>query len=166
MSHLKPEMSKEKMNNVCSKYKALPDEYFREHVEEFIGPAKFAKAAPTFCLVADPSVRSPALCEPKVKIWELFSGSASLSNYVRSKQVSHLPPIDYRYGWNLADRNHQKLVLEALLTVGVSTLFASPNCAPWGANARSSPPEVRNAKRAEETITLQFLAVACFSRCC
>ena len=95
-------------------------------------------------------------------MWEWYSGSSSVSTYLRDHHVSHLPPIDYWYGWNLSKREHQVQLLDALLTVGVGTLFASPNCAPWGNNSRSMPKRYREEKRAEETPTLQFLAVACF----
>ena len=44
----------------------------------------------------------------------------------------------------------------------VKTLFASPNCAPWGNNSRCLPRDVKQQKREEETFTLRFLAAACF----
>ena len=52
-------------------------------------------------------------------------------------------------------------LLNCLLMQGVDCLFALPNCAPWGNNSRASSEEYREKKRAEETATLTFLAVAC-----
>ena len=74
---------------------------------------------------------------------------------------SHLPPLDYRYGWNLSKHQHEVIALDTLLGVGVSCLFAAPNCAPWGNNSRSAPEAQRTERRAYEIPTLQFLAVAC-----
>ena len=53
------------------------------------------------------------------------------------------------------------ILMNCLLTQGVDYLIASPNCAPWGNKSRASSEEFREKKRAEETITLTFLAVAC-----
>ena len=101
-----------------------------------------------------------ASVKPK-KLWEWYSGSSSLSGCLTQNDVPHFPPIDYRYGWNLSRREHQMTLLNCLLTQGVDCLFASPNCAPWGNNSRASSEEYREKKRAEETATLTFLAVAC-----
>ena len=66
-----------------------------------------------------------------VKMWEWYSGSAALSAYLDEFQISHLPPIDYRYGWNLSKYEHQQQLLDIQITVGVDTVFAAPNCSPW-----------------------------------
>ncbi len=97
-----------------------------------------------------------------VVLWEWYSGSASLSTFLKHEHVSHLPPLDYRYGWNLSNVIHQSIAIRCLLSIRVETLFASPNCAPWGNNSRCLPKDVKVRKREEETLTLTFLAAACF----
>ena len=173
LKHLRTTMSKEKLNNVSSKYRDLPEQYYGGVSDLFVTPEVFSRSGPSFIWVVRPGkmstwtdgtvkVKLDPSRKESAQMWEWFSGSASLSNYFKQEKISHLPPIGYRYGWNLSIREHQELLLDALLTVGVETLFASPNCAPWGNNSRSMSSDYREGKRAEETPTLQFLAVACF----
>jgi hypothetical protein len=116
--------------------------------EKFVTPEKFEQE------VLDTS-------ESK-KFWEWYSGSSSLSQYGKENNESHHPPIDYRYGWNLSLRAHQLILLFRLLVQPVDLLFASPNCAPWGQDSRATSEELRQKRRADETDTLTFLAIACF----
>ena len=163
LKHLKLDMARGKLANVTSKYRNLPDVYYGGDSCQFVTPEKLREASPSFQSVIANYVGSSTLDKPcKIKMWEWYCGSATLSSYLREQQISHLPPIDYRYGWNLSKREHQVLLLDAQLTVGVQALFASPNCAPWGSNSRSMNSEYRIAKREEENPTLLFLAVACF----
>ena len=77
---------------------------------------------------------------------------------------SHTTPpliIDYRYGWNLSKVAHQLQLFFSLLKFGTDCLFAAPNCAPWGNDSRAVSEAQRVERRASETSTLQFLAVAC-----
>ena len=148
LSHLRDDMNPKKLNNVCSKYRQLPESYYGGDSSKFVTPDTIN--------LDELSGDSPS------EMWEWYSGSASLSDHLREFKVTHLPPLDYRYGWNLSKRQHQMKALDALLTVGTKCLVASPNCAPWGNNSRSSPQDVRCAKREEEYSTLAFLAVACF----
>ena len=64
--------------------------------------------------------------------WELCAGSATLSARGRKTQLSHLPPIDYRWGHNLGKARDQLKILWPLLFVGTKSLFVSPGCSPWG----------------------------------
>ncbi len=95
-------------------------------------------------------------------MWEWYSGSSALSAHLKEEEVSHLPPIDYRYGWNLSKLDHQKKLIDTQITVGVDTIFAAPNCSPWGNNSRATPEPLRSERRELEQPTLLFLAVACF----
>ena len=148
LKHLSTYMSKPQLNNVCSKYRNLPDTYYGGDTELFVTPDKMKEEK------LDP-VSTKTL-------WEWYSGSSSLSQYLKEKKEPHHPPIDYRYGWNLSRKEHQLLLLDRLLTQKVECLFASPNCAPWGNNSRASSQEYRELKRGEETPTLTFSAIACF----
>ena len=98
-------------------------------------------------------------CSRRARVWELFSGSAALSARASREGIPHLPPIDFRYGWDLGRVRDQTLVLRTLLEHGVETLFAAPNCAPWGSQTRGLPGDVFAAKRKSEEPSLVFLAV-------
>ena len=150
LKHLLPDMQKPQFNNVCSKYKNLPDVYYGGDSSKTVTPEKLDKHL------------SGGKTAPCVKIWEWYSGSSSLSKNARMKEISHHPPIDYRHGWNLSKKEHQMMLLKCLLTQGTSCLFASPNCAPWGNDSRAVTEPKREERKEKETQTLTFLAVACF----
>ena len=95
-------------------------------------------------------------------IWELFAGSGKLSAMARRDGVSHLPPVDFRWGYDARRLQHQTKILFAFLVYGCEVLFASPNCTPWGANARQWSPAKRKEKRHAEGLTLRFLTMLCF----
>ena len=139
------------MSNVCTKYKHLPDTYYGGVTQDMVTPAKLREQLPPL------DVKSKS----QVKLWEWYSGSSSLSSKARETDTSHLPPIDYRYGWNISKIKHQALLLQAMLVIGVDCLFASPNCAAWGQDSRSVTESKRTERRAKETPTLIFLAFAC-----
>ena len=89
LKHLLTDMSKPQFNNVCSKYKKLPDVYYGGDVAQVVGPDKLEEH-----LSGDRSAST-------VKLWEWYSGSANLSKNAKDSVIPHHPPIDYRYGWNL-----------------------------------------------------------------
>jgi len=80
----------------------------------------------------------------------------------QGQEDSSPPPVDYRYGWNMSKGTQQKALMQGLIIASGSTLFVSPNCAPWGNQTRSLPSETLAAKRAEDILFLTFLCAACF----
>ena len=154
LKHLTADMSKEQLNNVCSKYKNLPDAYYGGDSAKFVTPDRLEGNL----VEASKQAGIPSTAG----LWEWYSGSSSLSKKAKKLEVRHHPPIDYRYGWNLSDVSHQLQLLRSLLTYGTDCLLASPNCAPWGNDSRSASEEQRSARRAHETSTLTFLTIACF----
>ena len=124
-------MSKGQFNNVCSKYKHLPDNYYGGDSQHVITPEKFAREHFREQAAEDELTFTIQLSVKK-QMWEWYCGSAALSTYFKHNNISHFPPIDYRYGWNISNSDHQLLLVKGMLSVGVDTLFASPNCAAWG----------------------------------
>ncbi len=130
-------MSKPKLSNVCSKYRNLPDTYYGGDTKQFVTPEKLEEETIDTFL--------------SKTFWEWYSGSSSLSQYGKEKKVSHHPPIDYRYGWNMSRRARQLILLFRPLIQPVDLLFASPNCAPWD-RTRGPPP--RNSGRRDAQMRL------------
>ena len=95
------------------------------------------------------------------EMWEWFAGSGRLSAAARASGVSHLPPLDYRWGVDLGEISTQIRVLWTFLVYGCEVLFAAPACTPWGANARGWPSDKRTAQRTHQRPALQFLAAVC-----
>ena len=158
LKHLLSDMQKPQFNNVCSKYRNLPDAYYGGDTAQFVSPDKLEDHLSLLSGNADVVTNDVV---PNVKIWEWYSGSSSLSKNSKQSEIPHHPPVDYRYGWNLSKSEHQLKLLSCLLTRGTDCLFASPNCAPWGNDSRAAPAQRREERRELETNTLTFLAVAC-----
>ena len=100
--------------------------------------------------------------KPMFQLWEWYSGSGALSKVAADTNVSHPPPVDYRYGWSISNLGNQLILLYGLLSIGVESLFAAPNCFPWGQNSKASPEAERKKKRTAEKGNLKFLALCCF----
>ena len=99
-----------------------------------------------------------------VGLWEFFAGSGKLSALGRAREVPHLPPVDYRWGYDVRTLKHQLYILYAYLVYGCWVLFASPNCTPWGNNARQWSADSRRERRRAEGLSLQFMTMLCFFR--
>ena len=153
--HLKPNASKAKLSNISSKCRNLPDINYGGVSTKYISPDNFPSHEDGQDYYLDPG-------EHAAKMWEWCSGSATPSTYLREQRVAHLPPIDYRYGLNLSRHEHQCKLLDVQITVGVDSIFEASSCLPWGNNSRATPKQLHGGRRADETPTLQFLAVACF----
>ena len=135
------------------RYKAMPDEYYAEG-DDHVGMTAFGDLQQVDQLGYRPG--------KSVQLWEWMSGSGRLSATARARGMSHLPPLDYRYGHNLGHWRHQLTALFCLFVFPVDVLWSSPTCTPWSVNARQWQAETRDAQRQEEALTLQFLAIACF----
>ena len=146
-----------------SKYRDLPDQYYDGQSDNFITPEVFESDAPLSQLGKLGKHLSLAETHaPRCSVWEWCSGSSVLSRVCKDDNITHLPPIDYRYGWDLSNEKHQYLLLNTLLSVEVNSVFISPTCAPWGSNSKSlQAAEYREARRAEQRPCLSFLAVVC-----
>ena len=95
-------------------------------------------------------------------VWEVFAGSGRLSSRCQDQRVSHMPPVDHRWGWDLGRVRDQLIALWMLLCGGCKTLMTAPTCTPWSSNAKGWNIEEKQQQRALERGTLCFLAVMCF----
>ena len=134
------------MRHIKSKYADLPDEYYGGESERYCTPDLF---------------KASLSKGEDYDLWEWCAGSASLSKVALEEKVRHLPPVDYRYGWDVGRTQDQLVLLEGLLSNTIAELMASPTCGPWGAHTRGLPADQLAAKRKLETDTLEFVAVCC-----
>ena len=87
-----------------------------------------------------------------------MAGAGGLSARARDTNASHVPPVDYRWGWRLGHIPDHLAVMYGLIVYGCRLLVAAPNCHPWGARSRAWPGKQRAHARNGERLTLQFLA--------
>ena len=134
-------------------YKRMPDEYRNTFgMQELANPHLLAKAGYT------PGV--PTL------LWELMAGSGRLSATARSSAITHLPPIDRRWGHNLSDSFHQVTFLWLLFAFGTQFLFVSPSYSPWSPTSKASwDYQERHNRQEEERSALEFTAVLICFQC-
>ena len=75
-----------------------------------------------------------------------------------------MPPLGFRYGWNLAREQDQLIVLTGLFVLSTSLLVGAPTCSPWSANSWQWPVEVREARRSAGVPGLLFLEACVFTQ--
>ena len=59
---------------------------------------------------------------------EQWSGTARLSAHAFRRGLNVGFPIDYRYGWNLNDAAHRRLIDEVNATFKPSVIHSAPDC--------------------------------------
>ena len=101
----------------------------------------------------------PVDARPSSKCVGFLYGPGTFSATCCENNFSVSPPLEYRYGWNLAEVAHQQFVLRVLLTWHVALLAGAPNCSPWSANSGQWPEEVRRARRESELPGFLFLSL-------
>ena len=136
---LYPDLPSFNMKKKIMKYKCMNDEYHDWDDEKFMKIGALSN-------IHEMSCRGLQLGVPST-LWEWMAGSGRLSATARKNEVTHLPPLDYRWGINLGHWWHQLICLWNLLLFPVDVLFASPTCTPWGSNARQWQPEDRERQR-------------------
>ena len=55
---------------------------------------------------------------PHVRLWEIFAGSGALSARANARGITHLPPVDHRWGVGVGKRSHQLIRLNMLFQHG------------------------------------------------
>ena len=151
--HLRGDMSNEDISRIRSKYRNLPDFYWQDDAEAVVTPERVERMG--FKVVHNQTPSKLA------QLWVLCSGSGALSARARETKVTHLPPIDMRYGWYTGRRPDQALIVHGLLQVDVMCLFAAPNCALWGNMVHGMPSDRLAERREREGPALRFLAMCC-----
>ena len=143
-----PDLPSYNLKNKLEKYRCMEDEYYQWNEKEYMTIDNLADLHDMASRVHQPGISST--------LWEFRAGSGRLSATARDQKLTHLPPLDYRWGINLGHWWHQLIVLWQLLLFPVDVLWASPTCTPWGSNARQWDAEERNQQRNQESLTLHF----------
>ena len=110
LAHVVGDMGRKELTKIAGTYSCLPECYYNG--AQPIGPDQMAGVWQAAAHGHEPSAPGSA------QLWELCSGSSVLSAAARAAGISHLPPIDFRYGWSLARAADQVIILYCLLFVG------------------------------------------------
>ena len=130
-------------------YRAIPEEFY-------------ATFCPTMEVVCHPEnlldlATAQAKHGERWNIWELCSGSATLSTHGLLHDYAVGWPIDYRYGFDIADPRVARTLEQTLDTVDVDVMFVSPNCRLWGQSTAQMDPEKREQQREQELPALHTI---------
>ena len=66
-------------------------------------------------------------------------------------------PVDYRYGWDISNPQHQHMLLEAQEYLRPDVVVVAPDCAPWSVSANRLTEEDREQVRESQSPTLAFV---------
>ena len=88
-----PTAPKYNLKKKLEKYKVMDDEYYHWDVSKFMGTQKLADVHEMHVAGNQPGVGA--------ELWELMAGSGRLSATARQQEVTHRPPLDYRWGSTL-----------------------------------------------------------------
>ena len=104
---------------MLNKYDAMPDVYYVDPDTDPVRPVLFGNRHKMGELGFQPGAST--------QLWEWMAGSGSLSAAARADGVTHLPPIDHRWGFHIGNADIQEKLLYTQLVFGTDVLFRSTN---------------------------------------
>ena len=143
--HYPPELSSEKVKKLDKQYQAIHEEFYVKSGQVPITPDNFHDWKRT------------KKSRRKMQFWEICSGSGRLSYMALLAGLSVAFPVDYRYGWDIGDSSHQKMLLEMQEICKPDVIMLSPSCGPWSTSANRLSSEDRQKLQSEEESALVFV---------
>ena len=92
-----------------------------------------------------------------VDMQERMSGSGRLSYRAMSQGLLVGFPVDYRYGWNMANVHHHGLLQQFRRSCKISVTHWAPTCTPWSIASRHKDPKALQAEREAQAPTIRFM---------
>ena len=143
--HYPSDLSEHKRAKLDRQYRAIKEEYYTKSGQCPVTPENFSEWKQT------------RRAQRKSQFWEICSGSGRLSYVALLAGLAVTFPVDYRYGWDLSNREHQEMLLQAQTSADPDCVMFSPSCGPWSQSANRLSMEDQEALRQEERQTLQFI---------
>ena len=132
-------------NSVCAtmdkEYLALPEQFYTKSRLPVITPdvvKDFIKHMEMFRHAIIPLMA------------EVFSGSSGTSSEVHTNQCIALPPVDYRYGWDMHRDDHRHMLYLLIRFFRPKHVLCEFYCRPWSQSGnRADPVELEERRQAE-----------------
>ena len=134
------------VSKLNKRYKAIPEEYYTRSGLTPVTPGNFKS---WFSKTRGRGLRWHA--------WELCSGSGRLSLCLLMAGLVVGFPVDYRYGWDINNAQHQSYLNQAYHEFKPGVVHAAPDCAPWSVSANTKDPRLRHQDRLRDRPGLQWL---------
>ena len=136
-----------KLKSLRHEYRAMPEEFYTKTGRRVVTPDNVEH------WLSEISSQGQPTCH----FMELYSGSGRLSLAVATTGLSVSFPIDLRYGWDINDHKHQKLLWKVIEVLKPKLIFAAPRCKFHSTAANTMSPEKKLAGRAEDEPGLKFV---------
>ena len=136
--------------------KKSSEKYYRQLKEEFYSLSGLPVITPANAMEFIDRL-SKTIRGIKPHFQEVMSGTARLTSVVFREGLRVMPPLDYRYGWDLSCLHHQRLASNMRKTFGLPVVYYSPTCRPWSIASNSQDPDVRWHERQLQMPTLEWL---------
>ncbi|CAK9092645.1 1-alkyl-2-acetylglycerophosphocholine esterase [Durusdinium trenchii] len=117
-------LTPEEQKKLTKDYKAMPEEFYTHTNRRMVTPSSFPKW-----------FSEAKKKKTKWHVWEWCSGSSRLSLTCCLAGLIVGFPVDFRYGWDIGNPEHQKMLGMALSTFEPEILMASPRCKFWSISA-------------------------------
>ena len=132
------------------RYQAMPEEFYTKSGLRPVTPSNFRR---WFKHAKGRGLRWHA--------WELFSGTGRLSLILMMAGLIVGFPVDFRYGWDLNNQEHQQMIFDAQREFKPGVVHIAPDCAPWSVSSTSKDPQVRLQERQEAKPSLECTQQVC-----
>ncbi|CAE7765903.1 RE2 [Symbiodinium sp. KB8] len=109
-----PDLPQEQVHFLRGQHQAVKEEFYSKSGRAVIGPDNYERW------------RETRHAKKRPHFWEIGSGSGRLTYTALLAGLIVAFPVDYRYGWNLADPEHQRMLLEEQQRTSPSMIFFSP----------------------------------------
>ena len=141
-----PHLSSSDLTRLHKDYKAMPEEYYTRSGKRVVTPQNF-------------NTWLGEARRKKVKWhgWELCSGSGRFSLLCIFAGLTMGFPVDYRYGWDIAHPDHQKMLDQAYETCCPDFLLCSPRCKFWSISSSRRDRQELMKDRESERPALVYL---------
>ncbi|CAE8728215.1 unnamed protein product, partial [Polarella glacialis] len=123
-----------KQRHFNNKYKSIPEEYYSNTKQSVVTPDNF-------------HVYMQQTTETTWDLWGHCSGSGRLSLIALHAGLRVGFPVDSRYGWDLRNEEHRRLLDEAFVRFRPGIHFTAPDCRIWGQAGNRADPGQRELER-------------------
>ena len=117
-------LSAEEVKKLQKDYRAMPEEFYTKSNRRVVTPSNFSVW-----------FKESKKHKARWQVWELCSGSGRFSLLCTLAGLMIGFPIDFRYGWNLGDPEHQDMLRQAYDFHQPDVLLLSPRCKFWSVSA-------------------------------
>ncbi|CAK0840390.1 unnamed protein product, partial [Prorocentrum cordatum] len=125
-------------------YRAMPEEFYFESQLPVVTPENLESWMEHMSIY-------------HVDVQERMSGSSRFSRRASLQGLMVGFPVDYRYGWDMSDKHHQRLLSTFRGKCHIGTTLWAPTCQPWSIASRHKDPAALESERRSQAPAIIFM---------